>query len=372
MVQEQNLKNNLRESKINSIQVLRGIAALIVTMYHLKDVMSESDPFRKEIDFLFRSGPAGVGLFFVISGFIMVYITRNVTPSWTHIAKFFLKRLIRIWPAYAVITLGYCFLQTRLSPNTDYLRDLLLSLSFIPLSNVHPPFYGYATLSVGWSLNYEIYFYCLLAFSLAFSRFRWPFFFLLIAITLIGIPALRGSFTFKPDQASVTGLPYLNMMTNPVIWNFVYGVIIGLLYVHPAANARMSAFFSNKWVMPTMVSLAVWQYLSGFFGGLGPFQWGMGSVALFTTFVFYYQDKLHAFPSWLVRLGDISFSIYLLHLPVVVGLSFLFHKIGYPVFSTGTAMFVLALSVTLIAADISYEYLEVRLSSQVRKWLRLF
>lgn len=372
MVQEQNLKNSLQESKINSIQVLRGIAALMVTIYHLKDVMAEGDPFQKEIDFLFRSGPAGVGLFFVISGFIMVYITRHVTPSWPHISRFFVKRLIRIWPAYAVITIFYGLLQSRLTANPNFLNDLLRSLAFIPLSNTHPPFYGYATLSVGWSLNYEIYFYCLVAVSLAFSRFRWPFFLLLITATLIGIPLVRGNFTFKPDHASAVGLPYLNMITNPVIWNFVFGVLVGLLYLHPASHARLSKFFTGKLIVPMVVSIVVWQILSGFFGGLGPFQWGVGSVLLFTTFVFHYQDKPQAFPSWLIRLGDISFSIYLLHLPVVVGIDYFFRKIGYPLYGRGTAAFLLALSITIVVSNLSYQYLELKLSSQFRKWLRLF
>lgn len=369
MGQEQGPGRITRESKLNSIQVLRGIAALYVTIYHLKDVMPEGAPFRKEFEFMFGSGPAGVGLFFVISGFIMVFITRNTVLSGRNILRFIAKRLIRIWPAYAVITLGYCLLHSRLTPNPEWPSELLRSLLFVPLSNIPPPFYGYAVLNVGWSLNYEIYFYFLIAISMLFSRLRWYAFFLMITVTLVGIPTYYGVFTWKADKMQDLGSPYLNMVTNPIIWNFVCGVFLGLAYYHRVLHERIRAFLSLTMVAPALLSLALWQFLSGFLGGFGPFEWGLGSVAVFAVFVFHYQERIQNFPTWLVRLGDMSFSIYLLHVPIVVGLGFLFRRLGFPVYSEGTAMFFLSVAVTLIASRLSYEYLEVRLTSYLSKFL---
>ncbi len=369
MGQEQGPGRVTRESKLDSIQVLRGIAALYVTVYHLKDVIPADAAFRKEIDFLAGSGPAGVALFFVISGFIMVYITRNTVPSGRNIFRFTAKRLIRIWPAYTVITLAYCLLHSRVSPNPEWPSDLLRSLLFIPLDTTEPPFYGYAVLNVGWSLNYEIYFYLLIAVSMLFARLRWYAFFLMIAVTLVGIPTYYGTFTLRADKMQSLGAPYLNMITNPIIWNFVSGVFLGLAYYHEALHDRIRAFLSWNYIAPTLLCLAIWQFLAGFFGGFGPFEWGFGSTAIFAVFVFHYQERIPRFPAWLVRLGDMSFSIYLLHVPIVVGLGFLFRKVGFPVFSEGTAMFFLSLSLTLIASRISYELLELRLTSYLSRWL---
>lgn len=369
MGQEQGPGRITRESKLDSIQVLRGIAALYVTIYHLKDVMPEGAPFRKEFEFIFGSGPAGVSLFFVISGFIMVFITRNTVLSGRNILRFIAKRLIRIWPAYAVITLGYCLLHSRLTPNPQWPSELLRSLLFVPLSNTPPPFYGYAVLNVGWSLNYEIYFYFLIAISMLFSRLRWYAFFLMITVTLVGIPTYYGVFTWKADKMKDLGSPYLNMVANPIIWNFVCGVFLGLAYSHRVLHERIRAFLSLTMVAPALLCLALWQFLSGFLGGFGPFEWGLGSVAVFAVFVFHYQERIQKFPSWLVGLGDMSFSIYLLHVPVVVGLGFLFRRLGFPVYSEGTAMFFLSLVMTLIASRLSYEYLEVRLTSYLSQFL---
>jgi exopolysaccharide production protein ExoZ len=371
MGQEHGLGRATHESKLNSIQVLRGIAALYVTIYHLKDVMKGDAPFRKEFDFLFGSGPAGVSLFFVISGFIMVYITRTTKSSGKSILRFFGKRLIRIWPAYAIISVGYCLLQSRLTPGADWAAELTKSLLFIPLANTPPPFYGYATLNVGWSLNYEIYFYMLVAVSLFFARLRWYAFFAMIAVTLVGIPVYYGVFTLKADKVANLGTPYLNMVTNPIIWNFVFGVLIGLVYDDRSLRERVSTFLSINMAAPAIVCLAIWQFLSGFLGGLGPFEWGMGSAAIFTVFLFYYQKSVTKFPSWLIKLGDMSFSIYLLHVPVAVGLAFLFRKMGYPVYSEGTAMFFLSVALTLVASHLSHEYLELRLTSYLREWVHV-
>ncbi|WP_426295710.1 acyltransferase family protein [Dyadobacter endophyticus] len=369
MGQKQDPGRVIRESKLNSIQVLRGIAALYVTIYHLKDVMPKDAAFRKEFEFIFGSGPAGVSLFFVISGFIMVFITSNTVLSGRNILRFIAKRLIRIWPAYTVITLGYCLLHSRLAPNPEWPSELLRSLLFIPLGNTPPPFYGYAVLNVGWSLNYEIYFYLLIAVSMLFSRLRWYAFFLMIAVTLVGIPTYYGVFTLKADKMNDLSSPYLNMVTNPIIWNFVYGVFLGLVYYNRALHDGIRTFLSWNMMAPTLLCLAIWQFLSGFLGGFGPFEWGLGSVAIFAVFVFHYQERIQKFPPWLVRLGDMSFSVYLLHVPVVVGLGFLFRKLGFPVYGEGTAMFFLSVAVTLIASRLSYEYLEVRLTSYLSQLL---
>jgi peptidoglycan/LPS O-acetylase OafA/YrhL len=202
-----------------------------------------------------------------------------------------------------------------------------------------------------------------------FSRLRWYAFFLMITVTLVGIPTYYGVFTWKADKMQDLGSPYLNMVTNPIIWNFVCGVFLGLAYSHHMLHERIRAFLSLTMVAPALLCLALWQFLSGFLGGFGPFEWGLGSVAVFAAFVFHYQERVQKFPSWLVGLGDMSFSIYLLHVPIVVGLGFLFRRVGFPVYSEGTAMFFLSVAMTLIASRFSYEYLELRLTSYLSQFL---
>ncbi|WP_439556543.1 acyltransferase family protein [Dyadobacter sp.] len=351
------------DSKIDSIQILRAIAAVIVTVYHSKDVFGKEDPLKEEVDFFFNSGPAGVPLFFVISGFIMVYITRKMPGTIREIYQFMVKRFIRIWPTYAIMSIWYYLIHLGFHINPVFIKVVIKSLLFIPLSHTDAPFYGGAMLSVGWSLNYEIYFYLLIAISLLFARYRWTAFFALIAITLVGIPMYTGYFTWKPDQSADYGSGYLNMITNPIIWNFVLGVVIGLIYINPRANAFLSGIFSKRGVTSAVVLLVIWQYLSGFYGGFGPFQWGFGAAMLFFAVIFHEAGAKTRFPAWLIRTGDMSFSIYLIHLPVLVFIPIVFNRLGFPVFGSGTAMLFLAVSVTLILSQLSYYFLELKLSS---------
>ena len=94
-------------NKINNIQVLRFFAALSVMMVHLP---------------LFGFGVWGVDFFFVISGFIMMYIT-DLSSKF-----FFLKRLARIIPLYWILTiLVFCLALTKpellnnTTPNFEHL-----------------------------------------------------------------------------------------------------------------------------------------------------------------------------------------------------------------------------------------------------------
>ena len=114
-------------------------------------------------------GGAGVDIFFVISGFIMVYTTmdREITP-WSFMAD----RIARIVPAYWAATLGVFFLAL-VAPSllqTSHMQwgELFKSLVFVPFRKanglVQP------VLFVGWTLNYEMFFYLMFAAGLLNSQ----------------------------------------------------------------------------------------------------------------------------------------------------------------------------------------------------------
>lgn len=70
MITQQKNKN-----KIESLQILRGLAALAVVMFHYRFRLVEDGASMVIPNKLFGWGSIGVDLFFVISGFIMVYVT---------------------------------------------------------------------------------------------------------------------------------------------------------------------------------------------------------------------------------------------------------------------------------------------------------
>lgn len=142
--------------RIESIEVLRFVAALLVVFVHVPTIGQGRFGF-------------GVDIFFVISGYVMMLSTARSTD------RFFLKRVIRVVPTYWIFTLmtfGIAIALPGVLANTSGdLSHLLKSLFFIPFEKNAGGFYP--ILHVGWTLNYEMFFYALFAISLLFThRFR--------------------------------------------------------------------------------------------------------------------------------------------------------------------------------------------------------
>jgi exopolysaccharide production protein ExoZ len=145
-----------RDTGLPGIQILRGLAALLVLIHH---VLEESQPlFGGHIPSpLVLLGASGVDIFFVISGFIMYYTNRHRFGRKDAPVDFLGRRIIRIVPLYWLCTIAVVLLQIGgLYAHKKITGTTLgLSLLFLPNANiVH---------GVGWTLNYEMYFYAILA-----------------------------------------------------------------------------------------------------------------------------------------------------------------------------------------------------------------
>src|SRR5258708_1276347 len=148
---------------IFNLQILRGLAALGVVCYHTDFRL----PGDRHTEFF------GVSTFFVISGFIMCFITRDAESGDAHAGSFLTKRAIRIVPLYWLCTMALIVLFNH-PPITHHFDPLwtwiitntpplLRSLFFVP-SDQTP------MLGVGWTLNLEVYFYVVFAAALTISR----------------------------------------------------------------------------------------------------------------------------------------------------------------------------------------------------------
>ena len=148
---------------INNIQALRALAAFLVVWAHVQGFF----PAYQRPAYL-PSGLEGVDLFFVISGFIMV---RSTTMKPTGPATFFAHRLVRVLPIY-YITTAVTVLIAIVAPAIFHSTTvdgaaLVKSVLFIPyektFNKVYPLYY------VGWTLNYEMFFYLVFAIAMAIS-----------------------------------------------------------------------------------------------------------------------------------------------------------------------------------------------------------
>jgi len=182
-------------SKIEAIQSLRAIAALMVVTRHtgLPSAM----------------GGAGVDLFFVISGFVMVYSSRALFGDFKSVPIFALRRLIRIAPLYWIIILA----ALAIKGGSD-ISVIALSASFLPSAHglVVPP---------GWTLVLEMFFYLLFALALFLPRRQAS---MLICFLIVALVSTH----WHPINN------FHRWFSSPIMLEFCAGVIIGNIYLERA------------------------------------------------------------------------------------------------------------------------------------------
>ena len=195
---------------LRNIQALRAIAVLGVVHTHLADESIRAGwP---------RFGGSGVDLFFVISGLIMVITVRERERN---PALFLKSRLTRIVPIYwlmtlVTITLAALFPAVFKSTRPD-IEALLKSLFFIPFSKAGG--FPQPVLFVGWSLNYEMYFYICFTAGLLLQKLRYG---LLLTTAMILTPVITRQFVQSPDL-------YLAFYGRPVVMEFIGGMAVAAM-----------------------------------------------------------------------------------------------------------------------------------------------
>jgi len=346
------------KSQIQVIQVMRGLAALLVCCFHMKGLLPQNNIGL----FLFKKGSIGVPLFFIISGFIMHITTAKIEWNKEKIKTFLLKRVIRIIPLYYLATLIYLLVTYQFQLYIIEQPTLILpSIFFFPTyANLIGPSYGMPVLKVGWSLNYEMYFYLLLAISLLFKKYRWHFFTAIIFITVIIIPLISKGYVMKElTQCYTFHFSYLSLITNPVLLFFVLGITIGKLY---QANLNFNKLsWAKFFVFAALINFTGYYFnfyvlFNGYFTHL--FNCGILFIAILL------RNKLNPYkiPNFLIFLGDISFSLYLIHPIVLFSFPIFIRQIGLSMPLNGWVYFVICLLLIVILSSISYFIIEKRLS----------
>ncbi len=365
------------EKVIEPIQALRGIAALMVVLWHASRYLAANGG--GPIAQFFQPGATlGVDLFFLISGFIMVHTTRSGDGSKGYVAGFFAKRAARIWPLWAIALTVAVVMQFDTGFLTDplkrdlWLRSLLLMPTAGGTSDV-APLYGAPVLGVGWTLNYEVYFYTIFGSALLFRRWRWAALAAIMFATVLLIPWLTGRLAGLPngldlfacDRHYGYAIQYLNLATSPLVLLFGAGVAIGLLS-HARLPLPRSAAFWNA-LLACALALVLAQFLTAFRTYHGVLQWGLSLIPLVLVTSLAGQRVALPVPGVLCRLGDVSFSLYLWH-PLV--LTAVFGMLGglAPAGSDARALLmVVAIAASIGVAALSYRKIERGLSDALRR-----
>ncbi|MGC1784369.1 MAG: acyltransferase [Acidobacteriaceae bacterium] len=311
-----------QREKLASVQGLRAAAALLVVWTHSIDAAEAYSSTRQASFFhLAGFGACGLDIFFVISGFIVSLVAaRAVEKGEQSAGQFLSRRFTRIYPLYWILTL-VVILEAELGRHPVAWH----SVSWLPTALLLPSLtYPVASpiLSLGWSLVFEMYFYFVLAASMALMPRH------LVRNTIVflaGMVALGALVGFRR--------PLLILWSNPILLEFLFGCAAGLMYSRQfgtgaRAASRLNISATGRWLTALGAGAMMTTLFTGY--GTANFQgmvlngesswlrvgvWGVPSGLLVLGAVLW-SPAMQSLPGkLLVFLGDASYSIYLCTIP---------------------------------------------------------
>lgn len=307
---------------IYNLQLIRGLAALGVSFYHtdFQIVRGISTEFY------------GVSIFFAISGFIITHVTRQDS------AGFLLKRLVRVAPLYWIATAVF-FIFT-----SDTWPHLIESLLFIPTDR--PP-----VLRVGWTLNYEMFFYVLFAVALAMSK-RWAP--LIAAVALLLLQAVQHFAQCGPVCSTYGGR---------VTGFFVIG--IALHYVWFAARLWMPPLRRTMAAVSAIVATGVVAICVTWHEPPAVVAFIIVAAVL-STALLAEAAGLTCRNRALLSLGDMSYSLYLTHLMVIEPMKIVATKLPWLDQAQSAPVMLVSVGMSVLLASVVYRFIETPLLSGFR------
>ena len=291
------------------IQGLRAGAALAVAFTHILHDAMQLSPGDTLLGQLYSAMPwaAGVDVFFVISGFVIAYSSRGLFAR-PHAAQHFLaRRLARIVPLYWVMT-SLFLLEFLAQPGAIHgavggPAYILKSYAFIPAAR--PDGQIQPALGLGWTLNYEMFFYAVFAPFLVLRQRPA----ILATVSCLTLFVLAGAFIGLPGTV-------LTFWSQPIILEFCAGMGLALL------PGRLTL----PWTLRALLAVAALTALH-LHTHEGPERfcaWGLPAVMLvLAASTGKPVSRLPALELWLVRLGDASYALYLVHPFVMRAISLL-------------------------------------------------
>jgi len=289
-----------------AIQVLRGLAALLVVIGHaIHETQAMSAALlRPALDGSLVKWGAGVDIFFVISGFIMVYSSTGLFERPGAWRSFLWRRFIRIVPLYWLLTtallLGALVAPQLLNVPIGDWRHVLSSYLFIPSLRV--PGEIRPVMALGWTLNLEMFFYVLFACTLALPMRR-------AVIGLIAVLALLAGvgIALQPSQVQ------LAFWTQSIILEFGFGCGLALAYLNGVRLGRASALVLAAAGCAGLVQWTVLQDWSI----PDALRWGGPALMIVAAAALGRGENAAAQPArWLapaLLIGNASYSLYLVH-----------------------------------------------------------
>jgi exopolysaccharide production protein ExoZ len=359
---------NRSSSSLLSIQALRGFAALYVVVFHSGLALAHADipALAWLTTHVIKRGHVGVDVFFVISGFIIAWVAVLGPKGPEPADEFLVKRAFRLAPPYWLMSVLH---STWLNPVSSGV--LLTSLAFLPQANVDAPYFGYPALYVGWSLNYEVFFYALCAMGLAlFGRRALGLVALALFTTTIIVPFWHnGVVQRNPEALYDWATPVQAMAANPLVLEFLLGAMLAWLYA--AHRHRLTPAVAR-----VLMAVGVATFVMSVVGPVPKFDLlarGLPAGALLIGMVAMEHCGELRVPRVAVWLGELSYALYLVHPSVIEATHRVVGRLASEWLGTQLMLFAVNLALTLALAVLLHRYVElpsIALGRRAIDWIR--
>ena len=280
-----------------NIQMLRALAALMVVLLHAAPHYRDMNGKASWLMDVASWGYTGVDLFFVISGFVIAATTFSKERNFATCKTFLKRRFARIYLGYWPFLLLMLLVTWLVVPERLEMIDMLGSF-FLFNTNINELLHP-----VSWTLSYELYFYILFALLFAINLKRATFFIITFFSIILCIAVW-----------SLLNLDYqIPFLLSPFLLEFLSGV---MLYY-------FKGILHKKWIIPFSIIMVVAACSGGVYSGkvegaVRVFTFGVAAFFILAIAISLEYRKLYVAKNWLVALGDASYTLYLIHWPMIL------------------------------------------------------
>jgi peptidoglycan/LPS O-acetylase OafA/YrhL len=380
--------SNPSQPYLTTLTPLRGIAALLVVVFHSNMFLI---PFAPALSSHFiENGWLWVDFFFVLSGFIIAYVygaNFRGAVSGTNYKKYIGARFARVYPLhlFTLVWAALCawYIRSKATGDIDPVINVVLNLKAVPASllmmqGMHlyftPPLN-----TPSWSLSTEWWMYMIFPFIMPFfARVKMRgrvLILLMITGYYIALKYWIGPIAFSIQP----GKPTINLVSDFGFLRCMAGFMLGML-LYEFYAARFGYDLLKK----------SWAFVLFFAGALIAMHAGIPDLLIIAFFPLilitaaYNTTTVKRVLEWraLQRLGDWSYSIYMVHIPLV----YLFYVYNIrlhpdmlspaahntamaapPNYAAGAVLCIILVIATILVAALTYRFVEVPARNYLNK-----
>jgi peptidoglycan/LPS O-acetylase OafA/YrhL len=312
--------------RFEALDALRGIAALLVVIYHYSTRYYEIYPQLNSLGFTIEFGKLGVNMFFVISGYVIFMTLLKIEKP----IDFVITRSIRLYPIFWIAVI-FTFIITaifHLENRSVSFLDMIINLTMIP-SLLNTPYVD----GVYWTLLYELKFYFLIFLIYLFGFINKIEYLSFIPITIIIVSNL----------INIEDMLIFKILNFIFFFEYLPYFLSGIM-IYKIHEKNYSKLTIIVLILSIIINLTTIEF---------KFIWFI--FFIYFLFILVSINKINWISNKiLIYFGAISYSLYLIHQNLgYIVLNYLYSKNFLPLFS-----FLFALIISIIISSVFTYYIE--------------